>query len=550
MARPARSTFAKVAREILHARWEFHPTLAAGAGLHRYDGRLPDYTKAGVRRRLVRVGRQLRALDALETRARPTGHAALELGVLRGMLLSERVDLADLREHETLPPYSLFRLSILNYLLRNYAPLDRRLRAVARLQHEVPRYLRQFRATVTRRLPETYYEMAEMAARGLADQYGRELPGHLVRASPAVRRLLERTNAAATNDLKILTNELESKYKPRVKKAFAIGRQKYERMVRAEHLASIPIARLLAVGMADLQANRRAFVETAAKIDGSKTPRQVLEGIAEDHPTADSLIEDTQEMLEDLRRFLIDRDIVSVPSEERAQVTETPRFYRFATAAMNSPGSFERVAKEAYYYVTPVEDSWPAEKQEEWLRHLNYSSLRNISVHECYPGHYVHFLHRLRVTSTVLKSYFSYAFTEGWAHYAEEMMVDQGLAGGDPRLRIAMLQDALLRDCRYVASIRMHTMGWTWEDATRFFMENAFLDRLPAEREAKRGTWDPGYLNYTLGKLMIKALRRDYLARNRDATLRAFHDVLLSLGAPPLGLAREHLLGPGAGPAL
>jgi uncharacterized protein (DUF885 family) len=217
---------------------------------------------------------------------------------------------------------------------------------------------------------------------------------------------------------------------------------------------------------------------------------------------------------------------------------------------MNSPGSFEKVAKEAYYYVTPVEDSWTPEKKEEWLRHLNYTSLRNISVHECYPGHYVHFLHRKNVKSAVLRSFYSYAFTEGWAHYCEEMALDQGLGGGDSRLRLAVLQDALLRNCRYVSSIRMHTAGWTWEDATRFFMENAFLDRLPAEREAKRGTWDPGYLNYTLGKLMIKKLRTDFLARNRGATLREFHDRLLSLGAPPLGLAREQLLGPGAGPAL
>jgi uncharacterized protein (DUF885 family) len=389
-----------------------------------------------------------------------------------------------------------------------------------------------------------------MVARGIADAYERELPEHLAAASPATRRLLQKTNAAAINEVKIMVHELETKYKPRVRKEFALGARKYERMIRAEHLAAIPLRRLLEVGTADLAANRAAFLETAAKIDAAKTPQQVVADISRDHPTADRLTEDTQSMLEDLRQFVVDRDLVSVPSEERAKVMETPRFYRFATAAMNSPGSFEKVAKEAFYYVTPVEPSWPPEKQEEWLRHLNYTSLRNISAHECYPGHYVHFLHRRRVMSPILRSYYSYAFTEGWAHYCEEMMVDAGLGDGDPRARLAMLQDALLRDCRYVSSIRMHTQGWTWEDATRFFMENAFLDRLPAEREAKRGTWDPGYLNYTLGKLMIKKLRSDYFAGHRQATLKEFHDALLALGAPPLGLAREHLLGPGSGPAL
>ncbi len=549
--RSAAGAFRKVAKDVLRSRWDFHPTLASALGLHRYDGRLPGYSPSALARRESRLERQLRALDVIERRGGSLdGGRCLELGTLRGMLLTERFELADLREPHTLPPYFLYRLSIVNYLLREYAPLDRRLRAVARLQGQVPRFLRDLRAVTDRRLPETYYEMGEMAARGMIDAFERELPEQAAKASRAVQRLLGRTGPAAVNELKVLLHEFETAYKPRTKTAFALGRRRFERMVRAEHLAAIPQQRLLAVGMADLASNRAAFVETAAKIDAAKEPRAVMEDISRDHPRAETLIEDTRALLEDIRQFLVDRDLVSIPSEDRAQVIETPRFYRFATAAMNSPGPFEEVAKEAFYYVTPVEDSWPPEKREEWLRHLNYTSLRNISVHEVYPGHYVHFLHRRNVASPVLRSYYSYAFTEGWAHYCEEMMIEAGFGGGDPRYRLAQLQDALLRDCRYVASIRMHTGGWTWQDATRFFMENALLDRLPAEREAKRGTWDPGYLNYTLGKLMIKKLRADWFDRHPYATLREFHDGFLALGAPPLGLVREHLLGPDAGPAL
>jgi len=472
----------------------------------------------------------------------------LELGVLRGLLLSELSELEDQRLTHSFPPQFLFRLSVVNYLLRKYAPLDRRLRAIAKLQAQIPRYLKELRGTMDRRLADTFYEMAEMAASGILDAYARELPGHLRDASPSVRALVERTNEIAKAELKGLVHDLTTTYKPRVKTDFALGRRKYERMIYAEHLARIPLDRLEEVGRADLKTNRAALHEAAKGIEARKPPKEVLEGIEQDHPTADSLIADTRALLEEIRAHLIDHDIVTVPSEERAKVIETPRFYRFATAAMNSPGSLEQVAKEAFYYVTPVEDSWSPEKQEQWLRHLNYTSLRNISVHECYPGHYVHFLHRRNVRSPVLKSYYSYAFTEGWAHYCEAMMVEEGF--GDDRLRLAMLQDALLRDCRYLSSIGMHTAGWSWEDATRFFMENAFLDRLPAEREAKRGTWDPGYLNYTLGKLMIKKLRSDWMTRNRDATLKEFHDAFLALGAPPLGLARSHMLGRDAGTAL
>jgi uncharacterized protein DUF885 len=544
----SRDTFRPLAKRILEEYREFHPTQAASSGLHRYDGRLADYTIASVRRYVASARKALQGLDRIEPGNGLSRAARLELGVLRGLLLSEISELEDQRLAQAFPPHHLFRLSVVNYLLRNYAPLDRRLRAVARLQAQIPRYLKDLRATTDRRLADTFYEMAEMAASGILDAYTRELPDWLGKASRAVRSQVERTNEVAKGELKALVQDLSTTYKPRIKREFALGRRKYERMIFAEHLARIPIERLQEVGRADLAANQEAFHKTAKRIDPAKEPKEVLEDIERDHPTAEGLIEDTRAMLEEIRGYLIDHDIVSVPSEERAQVIETPRFYRFATAAMNSPGSFERVAKEAFYYVTPVEDSWTPEKREEWLRHLNYTSLRNISVHECYPGHYVHFLHRKRVRSPVLRSYYSYAFTEGWAHYCEAMMVEEGF--GDLRLNLAMLQDALLRDCRYLSSIGMHTGAWSWEDATRFFMKNAHLDRLPAEREAKRGTWDPGYLNYTLGKLMIKKLRSDWMARNRGASLKQCHDALLGLGAPPLGLAREHLLGPGAGPAL
>ena len=490
----------------------------------------------------------LTKLDRLARGDHLSAKVRLQMGVLRGLLLSELSEIEDQRLPRALPAYALFRLGIVNYLLRNYAPLDRRLRSVGKLQSQLPRYLKDLRSTMDGRLADSFYEMGEMVANGILDAYARELPEFLARASPTVRTFVERTNERSKAELKKLADELVAKYKPRVKSDFALGRRKYERMILAEHLTRIPIERLLEVGHADLAANKAQLAETAKRIDPGKTPIEVLDDIEADHPKAEGLIEDTRAMLEEIRSYLIDRDIITVPSEERAQVIETPRFYRFATAAMNSPGSFEKVAREAFYYVTPVEGSWPPEKQEEWLRHLNYTSLRNISVHEAYPGHYVHFLHLNRVRDTILKSYYSYAFTEGWGHYCEEMMVEQGY--GDSRLKLAQIQDALLRNCRYISSIMMHTAGWSWEDATRFFMENAYVDRLPAEREAKRGTWDAGYLNYTLGKLMIKKLRADWLAQNKEATLREFHDALLGLGAPPLGLAREHLLGVGSGPAL
>ncbi len=552
MPQPASKTsVSAVSRSILHGAWEFDPTRGVYAGLHRYDGRLPVYTKATIERRVARIRRDLKTLDTLARSDRLSAQSRLEVGVLRSLLLKERFAFVDAQSPKKAPMFTLGKLSIVNYLLRDYAPLDRRVRAIAKLEAQVPSHVAHFRALADRSLAETQYEMAEMNVSGMIEAHGRELSAFFPQLSPATRHLVERTSRAAVSELTALQSELRSRYKPRVKKEFALGKAKYERLLWAEHLAKLPIERLLEVGTADLEANRRAFLETAAAVAPGGTTKDAVAVIADHHPTAESLIPDTQDMLEDIRAFLIAHDVVGVPSEDRPTVMETPRFYRWASAATNAPGSFEKVAKETFYYVTPVDPGWPPEKAEEWLRYLNYTSLRNISVHEMYPGHFVHYLHsRYRVRSPVLKSSWSTAFGEGWAHYCEEMMIEAGFQGGDPKYRMAQLMDALLRDCRYVSSIRMHVYGWSWQDATRFFMENAFMDRLPAEREAKRGTFDPGYLNYTLGKLMIKKLRADWMAQHPNAPLRAFHDAFLSLGAPPLGLAREALLGPDAGPAL
>src|SRR6266480_3438584 len=333
------TNFRGLARRIVQDHRTFDPTGSAASGLHRFDGILPDYSAAALNRYVARSRKDLDALARLERTDGLSRAARLELGVLRGML-----------------------------------------------QSGVPAFLRDLRQMMDRRLADTFYEIGEMAASGMLDAYARELPDHLRDASPRVRAVVERTNAVATSELKGLVESLTTAYKPRIKREFALGPRKYARMIFAEHLAAIPLDRLTAVGQRDLRANQASFEETAKKIDPATPAKKVLERMERDHPTADRLIEDTRRMLEEIRTYLIEYDIVTVPSEERAKVIETPRFYRFATAAMNSPGSFERLAKDAFYYVTPVEDSWTPEKREEWLRHLNYTTLRNISVHECYPG--------------------------------------------------------------------------------------------------------------------------------------------------------------------
>jgi uncharacterized protein (DUF885 family) len=330
---------------------------------------------------------------------------------------------------------------------------------------------------------------------------------------------------------------------PRAPADFAIGPAAFSNMLRYGEAVTVPLERLLEIGQADLAQNKAAFVETAARIDADKSPAEVMKLLSQEHPTLETLVPETAAMLEELRQWVIDQDIVSLPYDERCVVAETPKFLRFAFAMMDTPGPFEPVAREAFYYVTPPESDWPPDKQEEWLTQFDYYGLRDTSIHEAWPGHYLHALHFRNSPSQVTKIFSAYSFWEAWAHYCEQMMLEEGYRPGDARLRLAQLAGALVRDVRYVCAIQMHTQGMSVKEATRRFVEDAFMEETPARAEAVRGTFDPQYLNYTLGKLMLLKLREDYRAEHGAAfDLKSFHDTLLSWGAPPLPYVRRLML--------
>jgi uncharacterized protein (DUF885 family) len=269
--------------------------------------------------------------------------------------------------------------------------------------------------------------------------------------------------------------------------------------------------------------------------------------LGRNHPSEDRLIPDTQAMLDDLRTFLVEHAIVSVPPDTRPTVEETPAFNRWAFAMMDTAGPYEDVATESYYYVTPPDPAWPPERRAEWLTKFDYATLKDVSIHEAYPGHFIHFMHVRRAPSAAAKALLSYSFIEGWAHYAEEMMLEAGV-DASPEFRLAYLAEALVRQVRYLVAIRMHAGDLSVDQAAQMFERHAFMEPLTARKEAVRGTFDPAYLNYTLGKYMVRRLRDDYRAERGAAfTLREFHDRLIGLGAPPLPLARRVLLAGDSG---
>ena len=428
-------------------------------------------------------------------------------------------------------------LNIGNYVRRDYALLEDRLRSATSALQQVPDFLQSLDAALRDDLSRHMVDMSVESYSGMAHFYRNDMSAFANGISdPEIIEKFRRAIDTASSALDAFVNRLKVRARSS-DNDFAIGSTLYSRMLATGEGLDLPLDRIAAVGQANLEENLARIKEVATAIAPDKGVREIVDDNSRYHPTAEGLIPDTRELLEDIRQSLIDHEIISVPSEDRCQVVETPAYMRYAFAAMDSAGALETQATESFYYVTPVE--------EHWLSKFDYNPLRIISIHEVFPGHFVHHLHNRygRDLPLVNRAATSYAFSEGWAHYTEQMMMETGYGKNHLELQLTQILEALVRNCRYMCSIAMHTGNMTVDEATKFFVENAFMGEHPARREALRGIFDPGYLNYTLGKLMILKLREDYRQeRGGSYSLKAFHDHLLSFGAPPLPLLRNALL--------
>ncbi len=553
------AAFDNLAQRLVKEHWDFYPTAGSRIGRHEYDGQLPDLSPHRITRRIEELRRGLAQLSGLAGGSAGNGsepeerltHRLLELFLRR-----ELFNLEDMRPLENNPMRQVGYLNVGGYVKRDYAPLVDRLRAATRVLEQVPDFLNVLDSALARNLSRPVLEMSIESYRGMARFYRVDLDRPAGGAGDAeTLARFDQAREQAARSLEGFVARLEERLAHLPEGAdgtFAIGPQLYSDMLAHGEGLTAPLNDIISLGQANLEQNLERLAEAASSLAPGRPIRDIVAEIGRNHPAAHALIPETRAMLEDIRQSLLDYDIISLPSEDRCQVIETPTYMRYAFAAMDSPGSLETSATESYYYVTPVADDWSDAQAEEWLSNFNYDTLRIISIHEVYPGHFVHHLHNSygRDLPLVNRVASSYAFTEGWAHYTEEMMLETEYARGQARLQVTQLLEALVRNCRYLCALGMHTQGMTVDEATRFFVDNAYMEELPARREALRGTFDPGYLNYTLGKLMILKLREDYRREQGAAySLKGFHDRLLSYGAPPLPLLREAMLAnPGEGP--
>jgi len=435
---------------------------------------------------------------------------------------------------------------VYDLLARDFAPLPVRVRALVARERQIPGILQEAQANVTTVDP-IRAGLARRDIAGAIDFFANVVPvGVAPLRDAGLRAQFTSSNGAAVAALRAYLAALEAGPFAHPGGTFAIGREHFAELLRLQELTPIPLATYESVGEDALAKTKAEFVATARAIDPAKSPEAVAADLQSKHPAEGALIETAAGDLRALRQFVFVHHIITLPPDDDVKVEPTPEFERSTTfASMDAPGPLEKHATQAYYYVTPVEADWPAARKEQHLGFFNDYAFPLISAHEVMPGHYVNFaLASHERLSLIRRLMASDSFAEGWAHYDEQMMVDEGWGNGDPHVRLAQLSLALLRECRYLVGLREHTQGMTVDTATAFFEQNAFMGAEPARREALRGTGDPLYGYYTLGKLEILKLRADFRrAAGSHYSLQTFHDEFLAHGDPPIAIARKIILG-------
>jgi Bacterial protein of unknown function (DUF885) len=536
--------------EYLSYLYEVHPTNATFDGVHLHDDLLEDLGRHAIDAQIRELGAFARRLAAIDP-ARLTDMERRERPALEANIRARLFELESVRTWERSPQYysDILATSLAGQALFPYAPLPERARRVVSKLRQVNRLMQAARENI-KDPPGIFVKVGLESLRGTLRFINDDLPRAFSRLDDLhiLGDLADASTAAATA-VEGYIDYLERDLVPRTKGSFRLGQEKFEQKLRLDEGVALGAERLLDLAMRELRSTQDQFRRVASRVNGGD-PLATWAKAKQDHPAAGELVPVAQRQLEELVDFINRNDIVTIPEGEPVSVAPTPRFYRWTFASMWTPGPFEAKPMRAFYYITDVDPSWPAERQDEHLRDFSYGALWSISIHEVFPGHFLHYQHLRQVESKLRKSilFSSAAFVEGWAHYCEQMMIDEGFRRDDPSVRLGQLAEALIRLCRFVVGVRLHCEDMSVEQGVRFFKDEAFLEDVSARREAERGTFDPSYIVYSLGKLMVLKLREDYKSKaGAKYSLRQFHDTLLGNGTVPLWLHRALMLGDHSG---
>jgi uncharacterized protein (DUF885 family) len=526
--------------------FRFDPVQGTAAGFHQYDTLLPTGSRSEIEAQTAALKKWQAEVANFDPRGLSPA-AAADRDLLVAQIQSQLLMLESVRMWEKNPDTysSAITNAIFVIMSRTFAPPAERLKSVIAREKLIPRVFAAARENL-KNPPRIYTEVALEQLPGMVSFFEKDVPKAFQAVTDKeLSAEFGRANQGVLAALHSYETWLKNDLLPRSQGDFRIGAENYRKKLLYDEMVDVPLDRLLEIGYQDLHRNQAEFKRVAAEIDPKRTPQQILESLERDHPSSDKLLQSFRDVLGGLRSFIEQHHIVTVPSPVPPILEETPPFMRaLTTASMDTPGPYEKIAKEAFFNVTLPDPHWSARQAEEYLQDFNRGVIISTATHEAYPGHYVQFLWLQNIPSKVRKLLGCSSNAEGWAHYSEQMMLDEGFGNGDSKLRLGQLQDALLRDVRYIAGIQMHTGKMTLEEATDLFVKEGYQPRPIAEKEAKRGTADPTYLVYTLGKLEILKLRDDYKKmKGSQYKLQEFHDAFMKQGTAPIKIVRRALLG-------
>ena len=529
---------------------ETHPTHATLDGVHTHDDLLEDVSREAVENETHALAGYLRRLGEIHPDALTTVER-LEHRMLTSNVQGRMFELEDVRTWERNPQHysDLIASSLAGQTLFSHAPAAERARRVLSKLRQTPRLIQAARDNI-KDPPGIYVKTGIETMRGALKFIDEELP----RAFSTLDDMhllgdLADAQTEASQAVASYVQYLEIEVSPKARASFRLGREKFERKLRLEEGIAVPVDRLLAIATRELKETQEAFRSLAGRMNGGD-PMATWARTKGEHPAPGELVGVGRQQVEELATFLQRHSLITLPGGEPITVAPTPDFYRWSFASMWTPGPFESKATRAYYYLTDVDASWAPERKDEHLRDYNYPTLWSISIHEVYPGHFLHYQHLRKVESKARKSilFAPASFVEGWAHYCEQMMIEAGFGRQDYGIQLGQLAESLIRLARFIVCIKLHAEDMSVEQGVRFFREEAFMEENSARREAERGTFDPTYLVYSVGKLMLLKLRQDYKQQQGKAfSLKSFHDTLLGQGTAPFWLHRQLMLGDDGG---
>jgi len=537
-AKPKLLTWDVFAGQFIESYLSMHPSFAANAGRHEFDGRLPDWSPVGLskQKQWLESERQL-AIQYPDSALKASER--FEQQYLLGVIDTDLFWLQSAQAPYKNPLFYSQSLDPNLYVSRPYAPIEQRLRAFIEYARNIPKATGQIRANLRTPFPRTYIDLGKTVFGGLAKFYQNDAKAAFVAvADPHLQKQFDAVVPVAAKSMQELADWLE-RQRGNATDDFALGAARFQEMLKATEGVYLPLDVLEKAGRDDLQRNLAALKEECKHYAPDVSVQSCVEKVEARKPPEGAVAEARQELLT-LRAFVAEKRFVSIPSEEEATVAESPPFSRWNLAYIDIPGPYEH-GLASVYYVAPPDPAWSPKEQAAYVP--GKANLLFISAHEVWPGHFLQHLHAHQAGSKFGQLFSSYAFSEGWAHYSEELMWESGLNAGDSETHIGQLLNALIRNVRFLSSIGLHTQGMTVATSEKMFRELAFRDQGNARQQAARGTFDPAYLNYTLGKLMIRKLRDEWTAkRGGRAAWQSFHDTFLSYGAPPIPLVRKAML--------